>query len=353
MLVLGIESTCDETAASIVKDGSEILSNIIATQTATHEKCGGVFPELASRCHLDLMIPSIEKAIKDAKIKSSDIDLIAVANGPGLMGSLLMGVNAAKSLSFAWDIPLVGVNHVKAHMYSPMMEPNHIPKFPALGIVISGGHTFLAKITSTSDYTIISSTVDDAIGEAFDKVARMLGLPYPGGPEIEKLAKKGDPNSYSFKPGLVKRNPLAFSFSGLKTNVLYTIKGQNGQELTPKELSFEEKCNIAASFQKTALLDIVKKSLIACDLHGLKSIYIGGGVSNNKKLKTYFEKSPYPIYFPGKLLSLDNAAMIAGLGYHEFRKNGPCDTLELLPYPRFIHKQNQSLDLSLPQPTNL
>lgn len=325
MIVLGIESTCDEMAASIVKDGTEILSNTIATQTEIHKQYGGVFPELASRCHSDLVIPIIEEAIQNAHIKRTDIDLIAVANGPGLMGSLLIGLNAAKSLAYAWNIPFIGVNHVEAHMYAPMMD--QAPTFPALGIVISGGHTFLAKITSIGTYKILSSTVDDAIGEAFDKVARILKLPYPSGPEIEKIALHGDPNRYPFKAGYVKRSPLSFSFSGLKTNVLYTLQKN---QCKPED--------IAASFQKTALMDIVNKSLKVCEQHNLQSIYIGGGVSNNQKLREYFAESPYSIYWPSHGLSLDNAAMIAGLGYHLYQHQKKSDPLDLVPFPRLLQK---------------
>ncbi len=334
MLVLGIESTCDEMAASIVKDGTQILSNSIATQTEIHKPYGGVFPELASRSHSDSVIPIIDDAIKNANIKQADIDLIAVANGPGLMGSLLIGLSAAKALAYAWEIPFIGVDHVEAHMYAPMMGQE--PTFPALGIVISGGHTFLAKITSIGTYEILSSTVDDAIGEAFDKVARMLNLPYPGGPEIEKIAKHGNPNRYPFKAGYVKRNPLSFSFSGLKTNVLYTLQKN---PCKPED--------IAASFQKTALMDIVTKSLKMCHLYNLQSVYIGGGVSNNQKLREYFSDFPLPIYWPSYGLSLDNAAMIAGLGYHLYRNKQHSDPLDLVPFPRLIQKKN-TLNSCLP-----
>lgn len=335
MQVLGIESTCDETACAVVRDGQEILSHLIASQTEIHAPYGGVFPELACRRHFECLIPLIDQAVQ-----GYEIDLIAVADRPGLIGALLLGVHAAKALSLAWNIPFVGVSHVEAHLYAAIMGCEH-PVFPALGVVVSGGHTFLAEMAGIGEYKMIGQTVDDAMGEAFDKVATLLGLPYPGGPEIEKLAKTGDPKRFSLKAGTVKGRPLDFSFSGLKTNVLYTLKGQNCDRKAPCQIALEEKPHLAAAFQEAALQDLVKKSLLAAKQIGAKAIYLGGGVTQNRRLRELFQTSPVPLYFPPPGLSLDNAAMIAGLGYHVFLKRGHGDGLDLEPRPRVIFLKHE------------
>jgi N6-L-threonylcarbamoyladenine synthase len=283
-----------------------------------------VFPELACRRHIDVILPVIEEALKGMP----PIDLIAIAKGPGLVGALLIGMQAAKGLSIAWDKPLIGVNHVEAHLYAAMMDlPDPLP-LPALGIVVSGGHTLLLKINQIGSYEILGTTVDDAIGEAFDKVATLIGLSYPGGPEIEKLALQGDPYKYPFKGGQVKKNKLEFSFSGLKTAVLYAVKD--------RILSSQDKADIAASFQQAALMDIVKKAELAAQTFYCKAIFLGGGVCNNQKLRTLFRSHfpSTPIHFPPINLSLDNAAMIAGLGYRKFLNQGCGDPLDLDVFPR-------------------
>ena len=333
-VVLGIESTCDETAASVVVNGKEILSNIITSQMDLLELYGGVYPELACRRHFDVILPVIEEALKSAKAQPSDIDLIAVASKPGLMGALLIGVNVAKSLAYAWEKPFVGVNHIEAHLYSALMELEN-PTLPAIGIVASGGHTSLVQINGIGEYELIGQTIDDAVGESFDKVARLMDLPFPGGPEIEKLAKEGDRKSYPFKAGNVKGQPLNFSFSGLKTQLLYTLKGQNGTPKSPTLLDEKEKKNVAASFQEVALTDIVKKALKAAKKLDIKTIYIGGGVSNNQRFREIFNElcPDLNVFWPPRGLSIDNAAMIAGLGYHVFKKRGRSDPLSLSPTP--------------------
>jgi N6-L-threonylcarbamoyladenine synthase len=317
MLILGIESTCDETAAAIVRDGEAILSQTIASQIEIHQKYGGVFPEIASRHHLEIILPVIEKTLSQASLSFSEIDAIAVAKGPGLIGSLLIGVNVAKTLSLCYQKPLIGINHVEAHLYAAMMGNPKI--FPSLGVVISGGHTLLIKIQGVGQYEAIGTTIDDAIGEAFDKVASILDLPYPGGPSVENLAKEGNPNKYPFKAGKCKDLPFHFSFSGLKTKVLYTVKGQGSKKNSETQISQEEKPHIAASFQQAALLDVIEKALLAARTYDCKALYFGGGVSNNQTLRIMLqEKKPQiPIYFPSKGLSLDNAAMIAGLAFHK------------------------------------
>ena len=325
MKVLGIETTCDETGIAIVEDGEKIIINDIFSQIDLHQEYGGVFPEIASRSHLDHLIPMIAKVTKNQKI-----DLIAVANKPGLMGCILMGLSTAKALSYALDIPYVGVNHVEAHLYAAMMNQPKI--FPSLGIVLSGGHTFLAIMDSINSYQIIGTTVDDAIGEAFDKVASLLDLPYPGGPHIEKLAKFGDKEAFPFKPGRVKGKPLNFSFSGLKTNILYTLKGPMSKKNSKTLLDETGKANVAASFQHTAFTDIKNKVKIAIEKYSPKAIYIGGGVTCNQALKEYFTDFSIPLYAPEKSLCLDNGAMIAGLGYHIFSEKGGAPlSLEAIP----------------------
>ncbi len=335
MIVLGIETTCDETAASIVINGKEILSNVIASQAHIHRKFGGVFPEIASRSHVEALPTVLKQALLEANISINQIDLVSVAKGPGLIGPLLIGVNAAKAFALAIQKPFIGVNHVEAHLYAAMMQ-QETPLLPALGVVLSGGHTFLVLIHELGKYEKIGTTVDDAIGEAFDKVAHLLDLAYPGGPEIEKLALQAAPSSLSFKPGRIKDKPYNFSFSGIKTNVFYSIYGQNGKKTAPCTLSFEKKAEIAYAFQEAALGDVVKKAIMAAKAFGCKAIYIGGGVSNNQRLRTLFqEKEPsIPAFWPPLGLSLDNAAMIAGLGFHVYQKQGKGDCLSLEPQTR-------------------
>jgi N6-L-threonylcarbamoyladenine synthase len=328
MMGLGIATTCDETAASLVRDGREILSNVIASSADIHEKYGGVFPELACRRHIDAVIPVIEEAIlplvpSHKSFEEAEIDLIAVAKGPGLIGALLIGMQAAKGLSLAWNKPLIGVNHVEAHLYGAMMGAPEPLLLPALGIVLSGGHTFLVKILDVGRYELLGTTVDDAIGEAFDKVATLLGLSYPGGPGIEKMASSGTSGRFPFKAGRVKKNPLDFSFSGLKTSVYYAIKDRVVDE--------KEKADVAASFQETAFLDVVSKAALAISEFPCRAIYLGGGVSINRRLRALFVErfSGLSVFFPSQNLCLDNAAMIAGLGFHKFLQNPAGDPLDL------------------------
>ena len=322
MLVLGIESTCDETGAAVVANGCEILSNVVASSSDIHEKYGGVFPELACRRHIQAILPVIEEAMAKAKVTPDELDLISVAKGPGLVGALLIGMQAAKGLSIAWNKPFIGVNHVEAHLYAAMMELQN-PPLPALGIVLSGGHTLFLKINDVGSYERLGSTVDDAIGEAFDKVATLLGLPYPGGPHIERLAKTGDPKKFSFKAGRVKEKPLDFSFSGLKTSVLYAIRD--------KELSPQDKNDVAASFQETALTDVAFKAAAGAKTFPCQAIYLGGGVCNNLRLRELMARfcPDIPIFWPKPELTLDNAAMIAGLGFRQFLKKSFSDPLNL------------------------
>jgi N6-L-threonylcarbamoyladenine synthase len=327
MLVLGIESTCDETGCALVRNGKEILSNVVASQEDVHQKYGGVIPELACRRHIEIL-PTLLRQSLTLPIK--EVDLIAVANGPGLIGALLVGLHFAKGLALSLNKPLVGVNHVEAHLFSALMT--HDVPLPTMGVVLSGGHTALVKVEDVGKYTLIGQTQDDAIGEAFDKVAKLLQLPYPGGPQIEKLAQNGDPHRYRFKGGEIKGRPFDFSFSGIKTAILYLVKGQNAAKESPLLIQEDEKADIAASFQQSVFLNLVEKILLAAKQNQCSSIIVGGGVSQNRYLQMLLEQRvDCPLFWPAKGLCLDNGAMIAGLGFHTFlQKGGSCMDLEAL-----------------------
>jgi N6-L-threonylcarbamoyladenine synthase len=331
MLVLGIESTCDETACAVVADGSRILSNVVSSQIDLHKEFGGVVPELACRRHVDLIIPVLDQALQEAQVSLKEIDLIAVAYGPGLIGALLIGLNTAKALAFAHQKPFIGVNHIEAHLYAALMSQKESIQFPCLGVVLSGGHTSLVLMKNRDEYELIGQTVDDAIGEAFDKVAKMLSLPYPGGPQIEQLALRGNPQSFAFKAGQIKGKPFDFSFSGLKTAVLYKLR-----DLSSTDLSLQLKQDAAASFQRAAFEDVVKKTLKAAAQFNVQTIIFGGGVTNNQALRHLFEQASGELtcLWPALGLSLDNAAMIAGLGYHNFLRRGKGDCMDLDPLTR-------------------
>jgi N6-L-threonylcarbamoyladenine synthase len=334
MLVLGFESTCDETGVALVEDGRKVLANVIASSADVHAKFGGVFPEFAARGHLEVLPDLTKQALKEAGKTKEDVDLIAVAMGPGLLGSLLVGMQFAKGLSIAWNKPFIGVNHVEAHLYAAIMGLEGAPPLPALGLVLSGGHTLLLKVLEVGRYERIGTTVDDAVGEAFDKVATLLDLPYPGGPHVERLAKKGNPHRFPFSAGKVKQKPLDFSFSGLKTSVLYAIKGQDATG--GRTLSEEEKRDVAASFQEAAFQDLAAKARLAADRFDCKALLFGGGVCQNLRLKEIFqEKFPeMPLLFPSPPLTLDNGAMIAALAYPYFLKRPVSDPLDLEPKTR-------------------
>lgn len=334
MRILGIESTCDETAAAVVVNGSDILSNIVASQEDLHERFGGVVPELACRRHIEVMLPVIRKALAEAGTTLDGIDLIAASFAPGLIGAIMIGLSCAKALSLATGIPFIGVNHVEAHLYAALMG-NEKPQFPCIGVVLSGGHTSILLMEEIGRYRLIGETQDDAVGEAFDKVAKMMGLPYPGGPLIEKLAEEGDPYAYPLKIGRVKEKPFDFSLSGLKTSVLYTLKGQNKSGIAEK-LTLKEKQNVAASFQRVVFDDIGQKVQKAAEDFGASTLLFGGGVTNNMALRSYLTaRMPrYKLLFPPKILTLDNAAMIAGLAYHQWQRKKEGDPFYLEPVSR-------------------
>lgn len=334
MYVMGIETTCDETACSIVENGKQILSNVISSQVELHSEFGGVVPELACRKHVEWILPVIDQALDEASLSLAEIDLIAVAKGPGLIGPLLVGIHVAKALSLAIEKPFIGVNHIEAHLYAAYMSHVKAVNFPAIGVVISGGHTSIVRMDAIGEYNLLGQTVDDAIGEAFDKVAKMLGEGYPGGPCIERLAQEGDPLAYPFRGGQVKGHPLDFSFSGLKTALLYAI--QRHLEQTPGQLSFQTKTNLAASFQRAAVEDLLKKVLLAAEQNHCHTLLFGGGVTNNFYLRQRFQQElpHFKQLWPAPFLTLDNGAMIAGLGYHQFLHQKKGDSFEMAPLHR-------------------
>lgn len=336
MIVLGLESTCDETACALVEDGVRILGQTVSTQIDLHNMYGGVVPELACRRHIDVLIPVIREALQQAGRTLEDVDLIAASYGPGLIGAIMIGLTAGKSLALALDVPFIGVNHVEAHLYGAVMSARQDIPYPALGMVISGGHTALIEMEDVGVYTLLGQTRDDAIGEAFDKAAKLLDLPYPGGPQIEKLARQGDPSAYAFKPARVKDNPFAFSFSGLKTKVLYAVKGQNANPKSPSIIDEADRAHVAAAFQQAALGDLVSKAQQAVEAKNLRSVVVGGGVANNQRLRQMMQEAELgiPLFWPDPELTLDNAAMIAGLGYRHYELRGAGDSFDLEPQPR-------------------
>ncbi|EPP35546.1 putative tRNA threonylcarbamoyladenosine biosynthesis protein Gcp [Chlamydia ibidis] len=319
MLTLGLESSCDETSCSLISSHKDILANVIASQDI-HATYGGVVPELASRAHLHAFPQVVSHALKTAGVSLSDVELISVTHTPGLIGSLAIGVNFAKGLATGCQKPLIGVNHVEAHLYAAYMTSDQI-EFPAIGLVVSGAHTSVFLMENPITYKLIGKTRDDAIGETFDKVARFLGLPYPGGQLIESFATRGSENTYKFSPS--KLPGYDFSFSGLKTAVLYAIKGNNSNQRTPiPKLSEQEKYDLAASFQKAACTTIAQKLSSIVKEFSCRSVLIGGGVANNRYLRNLLQKATdLPIFAPPPSLCTDNAAMIAGLGRELFLSN--------------------------------
>lgn len=318
MLILGIESSCDETAAAVVRNGNEILSSVISSQIKLHQPYGGVVPELASREHLDKIEPVIKKAVKDANIDLKDIDAIAVTQGPGLIGSLLVGVNYAKTLAFGLNKPFIGVNHIEGHVYSVVFE-NPTVKYPAFALIVSGGHTNLFYIPEEGKYKIIARTRDDAAGEAFDKVSKMLNLGYPGGPIIEKLAEEGNADKVKFPVAKISDGRPDFSFSGLKTAVAKYVREHNILPVLQDESPSQDVKDLCAGFQKTVIRSLMKSIDKLAEELNPETLIIAGGVACNGALREASEKIAknlnIPVYFPSKHLSTDNAAMIAAAGY--------------------------------------
>jgi N6-L-threonylcarbamoyladenine synthase len=362
--ILGIESSCDETAAAVVRSGEQLISNVVASQIATHQPYGGVVPELASREHLRAIVPVVRRALADANHTYDSVDAIAVTQGPGLAGALLVGIIYAKALAFALEKPLIAVNHLEGHIHAVLLEErqkgNHDLQFPVLALVVSGGHTHLYLAAQNGDawtYENIGHTRDDAAGEAFDKVAKLLGLGYPGGPVIDRLAPHGDPHSVKFPPAQIKHrdrrgrtdgrrlNPdddrprFDFSYSGIKTAMLRYVESHQMQAAVearrkalagipkPKLEDYLAHCDkatldLVASFQRAIIEDLVGKTLAAAEAYDIATLFVTGGVAANQELRGTFEregaKQGLPVFFPSRPLSTDNAAMIAAAAYPKF-----------------------------------
>jgi N6-L-threonylcarbamoyladenine synthase len=359
--ILGIESSCDETAAAVVRSGEQVISNIVASQIATHQPYGGVVPELASREHLRAIVPVVRQALAEANHTYSSVDAIAVTQGPGLAGALLVGISYAKALAFALDKPLIAINHLEGHIHAVLLEErqkgNRELQFPVLALVVSGGHTHLYLAALRGDawtYENVGHTRDDAAGEAFDKVAKLLGLGYPGGPVIDRLAPQGDPRAVKFPPAQIKhadrRAPKTaerqsdhprfdFSYSGIKTAVLRYVDSHNLQApiearrkalagiVKPKLEDYLAHCdkqtlNLISSFQRAMVEDLVSKTLTAAREYDVATLFVTGGVAANNELRQTFERDAaqdgLPVYFPSRPLSTDNAAMIAAAAYPKF-----------------------------------
>ncbi|MHC4242698.1 MAG: tRNA (adenosine(37)-N6)-threonylcarbamoyltransferase complex transferase subunit TsaD, partial [Planctomycetota bacterium] len=300
--ILGIETSCDETAAAVVSDGRTIKSSVVASQTKLHEKYGGVVPELASRAHIEKIYPVIKEAMEQADVAKDDIDAIAIANQPGLTIALVVGVTAAKTLSFTWNKPLIAINHLHAHLQSAMLSEEQL-ELPAVALIVSGGHTCLYDYHSPLEPELLGTTIDDAAGEAFDKVASILKLPYPGGPSIEKAAEKGNPDAIKFPRSMLGRDSLDFSFSGIKTAVLYYCRGQDMKgDNKVDSMNAQQIADIAASFQAAVVDVLVKKTTRATKKIKAKTILLGGGVAANNKLRTSLQQMCDSDVPPKKLL---------------------------------------------------
>ena len=320
-LILGIESTCDETAAALVRDGRRVVAETIASQVELHASYGGVVPEIAGRAHIENLLPTLRATFRAAGASLADVDAIAVSHRPGLIGSLLVGVTAAKALAWALGKPLVGVDHVHAHLYSVRLrEVSDLtseisdPPLPAIGLVVSGGHTALYDVRGWTDVRPLGRTIDDAVGEAYDKVAALLGLGYPGGPVIDRLAAQGDEATIRFPRAMLGRDSLDFSFSGLKTAVLYHVRGRAGREREASALGEQQVRDVCASFQAACVDTILRKLRRAISTTGARSVIIGGGVSANRGLREGLATLGVPAFVPAMRFCTDNAAMIAGLG---------------------------------------
>lgn len=346
MKILGIETSCDETAASVVQDGREILSNVVVSQIDIFAEYGGVIPEVAARSHLEAILPVIDKALSDASCSWEDIDAIAVTHAPGLLGSLLIGTLTARTLAILHSKPQYAVHHLKSHVYANWLnsaEDDSVPSFPLLALVVSGGHTQILYMKGHNQFEIVGTTRDDAVGECFDKVAKILGLPYPGGPSIAKASLDGDSSKYSFPHPKIPG--LDFSFSGLKTAVLREVQKQVGVPISypsfklKELLNHQQVCDFAGSFQRTAVEILIEKVKRALEMYpDAKSVVVAGGVSANESLRKMAElafSSNVRLFFPLPALSGDNGAMVAGACYYEIQSGvEPTDPYALNIYPR-------------------
>ncbi|MDA2920575.1 tRNA (adenosine(37)-N6)-threonylcarbamoyltransferase complex transferase subunit TsaD [Desulfobacterota bacterium AH_259_B03_O07] len=341
-LVLGVETSCDETAAAIIKEGKHVLSNIVASQIDLHKEYGGVVPELASRNHIEKIIPVIDEALNTANVELSDVEGIAVTNGPGLIGSLLVGLSTAKAISFGLGIPFIGVDHLEAHISAVHLERD--VSFPFLGLIVSGGHTSLYLVNGYTDFKLLGRTRDDAAGEAFDKAAKLLGLSYPGGVEIDRVAKKGNRQSIKFPRPFKSPQSFDFSFSGIKTSLVYYLRKYPNPQA-------DQIADICASYQEAIVETLVDKSLNAAKLNNLKTTVISGGVACNSRLRELatekFNQEGISLYIPSLEYCTDNAAMIGALGYFKLKRDEKSE-LNLNPYsttrPRYIRGKGLVLE---------
>ncbi len=323
--ILGIETSCDDTAAAVVRDGKQVLSNVVSSQNDIHRKYGGVVPEIASRKHIEVIGVVIQEALNRAKMGLDAVDAVSVTHRPGLIGSLLVGVGAAKAISYTKGIPLIGTNHLKAHIYSNLLINPHITGH-CIGLIVSGGHSSIYHVDGQLQIRALGHTVDDAAGEAFDKIARYLGLGYPGGPIIDKLSASGDEQFIEFPRPMMDSGDYNFSFSGLKTALIYATK-KNPQITSEKNMA-----SLAASFQESIVDVLVHKTVKACKDYGINTILVSGGVAANSRLRQRFEqtceKEGIALWIPPLWLCMDNAAMVACLGYYEFKAGKRC-TLDM------------------------
>lgn len=329
MNILAIESSCDETAAAVVQDGRKVLSNIISSQIEIHKLYGGVVPEIASRKHIEKVIQVVDEALKEASLTMDEIDAVAVTYGPGLVGALLVGVSAAKSIAFAHNKPLIGVHHIEGHISANYIENEELEP-PFLCLVVSGGHTNLVIVKDYGEYEVLGKTRDDAAGEAFDKVARAIGLGYPGGPKIQKISEEGNKDAIAFPRAKVADSPFDFSFSGLKSSVLNYI---NSCEMKGEEIN---KADIAASFQEAVVDVLVSHTIEGAKQLGFKKIAMAGGVASNialrEEMKEACERRGFKFYHPSPILCTDNAAMIGAAAYYDYKKGLISDlTLNAVP----------------------
>lgn len=315
ILILAIETSCDETAAAVVRNGREVLSNVISSQIELHKLYGGVVPEIASRKHIEKINPVIEEALENAGVTLDDLDAVAVTYGPGLVGALLVGVAAAKAISYAKRLPLIGIHHIEGHISANYIENKELEP-PFICTVVSGGHTHLVLVKDYGIYEILGRTRDDAAGEAFDKVARAIDLGYPGGPKIDKLAREGNPQAMTFPRAHIEGAPLDFSFSGVKSSVLNYI---NGCRMKGEEYS---RADVAASFQKAVVDVIIEKTLLAASEYGIRKVCLAGGVAANSALRENMSRKlseqGIEFYYPSPILCTDNAAMIGAAAYYEY-----------------------------------
>ena len=327
MLTLGIETSCDDTGVAVLKDERTVLCEYLSSQIKDHSRFGGVIPEFAARKHLENLLPLVNAALNECGITGRDIDLIAVTRGPGLMGSLIVGVMTARALSQAWEVPVIGVNHLEGHLFAPLVDAEDL-KPPFLSLIVSGGHTEIVNVEAFGKYELLGQTRDDAAGEAYDKAARILGLRYPGGPEIDRLAKKGNPHAFEFPVPLKNTGKVEFSFSGLKTALLWQVKKfqEAGQEIPVEDL--------CASFQRSVVDALVSKVLSASRITGLKKAAISGGVSANSALREALSgQKEIRVWLPKLSRCTDNAVMIAMAGRNSWERRGRVSDEEVVPDP--------------------